>query len=409
MGIDKIPLIFRKTASNRFTIPVLLHSLEKQGLTSKYLIRVIQNPDEILALKGPMEPLVAYSFMTANLPEIMEEIQLLKRKLKATFIAGGPHPTGDPEGTLKLGFDHVFTGEGEGSMPDFCEAFASGKNMDRIPPINGPRPVPLDDSYPFSTLDPFIPPLEISRGCFYGCRFCQSAAVKSGHRSQESVNRVVQELTARGYFFRTGFICPSGFEYGASRPGDLHPERIAALLENAKAAGIRYLEYGIFPSEVRPNTVRSDILGIVARFCSNRKITLGAQSGSARILKTICRSHTTEDIEKAAALVREAGFRPQIDFILGFPGETEEDQVATCGLMLKMTRLYKAWNQVHYFLPLSGTPLYNATPAPVSERIVRMLEGFASGGVSNDWWKKGVVQSKRIVEALGQLERHAAE
>src|SRR5690606_35368755 len=54
---------------------------------------------------------------------------------------------------------------------------------------------------------------------------------------------------------------------------------------------------------------------------------LPVQSGSSRILKAMNRKHTAEDYMRLIARIREA--RPDIalsgDFIVGFPGETEED------------------------------------------------------------------------------------
>jgi len=62
---------------------------------------------------------------------------------------------------------------------------------------------------------------------------------------------------------------------------------------------------------------------------------LPVQSGSNRILKAMNRSHTAETYVAILAKVREA--RPDIalsgDFIVGFPGETEEDFTATLNLV----------------------------------------------------------------------------
>jgi radical SAM superfamily enzyme YgiQ (UPF0313 family) len=216
----------------------------------------------------------------------------------------------------------------------------------------------------------------------------------------ESVDGFLDEIKRRKYLFRLGYICPSGFEYGGPGKGKTSIEAIGKLLESAKSRGIRYVEYGIFPSEVRPNTVSKELLALVKAFCSNRKITIGAQSGSDRLLRTVCRGHTVFDIENAASLIRESGFKPQVDFVLGFPGETPEDRNATLSLMKSLYRKFGAWNQVHYFLPLSGTPLYRSKPEPLDRASVRTLEAFHGGGVCSDWWKKGVEQSRKIVKAM---------
>ncbi len=65
---------------------------------------------------------------------------------------------------------------------------------------------------------------------------------------------------------------------------------------------------------------------------------LPVQAGSDRILKAMNRSHTTESYLRILDCVRAA--RPDIalsgDFIVGFPGETEEDFAATLALVEKV-------------------------------------------------------------------------
>jgi B12-binding domain/radical SAM domain protein len=394
-------LIFKRTTGNRFSIPVLLSGLERQGLDRHFAVEVADDltPDSV-----PEGAIVAFSFMTHHLPEVRHDVRRLAGRPGIRLIAGGPHATGDPENTLKLGFDTVFCGDGETAFPDFCRELAGSEEWpsERVRRA-GPAP-DLEDSFPFSGLDPFIPPLEIMRGCVQACRFCQTAGRRPVTRSLASVKRYLDEIVRRDMLLRLGFICPDGFGYRTD--GMETAEAVEALLAESKSRGIRFLEFGIFPSEVRPNRVTARLLDAVRKHCSNRKITVGAQSGSERVLREVCRGHGPDRIEEAAARIREAGFKPQLDFIIGFPGETDDDRMRTVEFMRKMGIRYGAWNQVHYFLPLSGTPFYRMKPSPVSDAVVRELDGLAAAGLANDWWKKGLVLSKRIVETLEELDRH---
>jgi B12-binding domain/radical SAM domain protein len=400
MPCQKKLLVFRRTPANRFSFPVLLNAFEKQGLEKHFDIEVIDSLRNLRHDCGTGS-ILAFSFMTAHLPEVLGEIRAVRKLNKnMTLIAGGPHSTGDPDGTLAMGFDFAFVGESEDSFPEFCGIVAeTGFFPEKRVWKTGARP-DLDESLPFSRLDPFIPPLEITRGCRSGCRFCQTRAGKPVHRSMESVERYLDEVESRNLLLRLGFICPSGFEYGFARGERSAAEAIGPLLEASKSRGIRFLEYGIFPSEVRPNTVTAELLGLVKAHCSNRKITIGAQTGSERQLKSVCRGHSVQAIERACSLIREAGFKPQVDFILGFPGETKDDRSATLDMMKTLTRKYGAWNQVHYFLPLSGTPLYGLKPEPLDRASVRTLDTFRRAGICSDWWKKGVEQSGKVLEAM---------
>jgi B12-binding domain/radical SAM domain protein len=396
-------LIFKRNPGNRFSIPVLLSVIEKRGLLKSFSVRVADDlaPDSV-----PEGSIIAFSFQTVHIPEVRNEIRRFRKNPGIRLIAGGPHATGDPENTLKLGFDTVFAGDGETALPDFLESLTvSGKWPEE--PIRKSGPVgDLENSLPFSGIDPFIPPLEIMRGCSQACRFCQTAGRKPVFRSRDSIRLYLDEIVKRRMLLRLGFICPDGFGYKPD--GTETADAVEMLLAESKSIGIRFLEYGIFPSEVRPNHVTARLLAVVRKYCSNHKITVGAQSGSERVLAQVCRGHSRERIEEAAALIREAGFKPQLDFILGFPDETEEDRLETVEFMRRMGTRYGAWNQVHYFLPLSGTPYYGMKPSVISASTIRKLDGLASAGLANDWWKKGLLLSRRIVETLEGMEKESS-
>ncbi len=396
-------LIFKRNPGNRFTIPVLLSVIEKRGLLKSFSVRVADDlsPDSV-----PEGSIVAFSFQTVHIPEVRAEIRRFRKNPGIRLIAGGPHATGDPENTLKMGFDTVFAGDGETALPDFLEVLTrSGEwpeeRIHRSGPVGD-----LENSLPFSGIDPFIPPIEIMRGCGQACRFCQTRGRKPVFRSMDSVRLYLEEVRRRAMLLRLGFICPDGFGYKPE--GRETAEAVEMLLTESKSIGIRFLEYGIFPSEVRPNHVTARLLSAVRKHCSNRKITVGAQSGSERVLRQVCRGHSRESIEEAAALIREAGFKPQLDFIIGFPGETDEDRLETVEFMRRMGTRFGAWNQVHYFLPLSGTPYYGMKPSAISPAVAAELDGLASAGLANDWWKKGLVLSGKIVETMEEMERESS-
>jgi tRNA-2-methylthio-N6-dimethylallyladenosine synthase len=102
---------------------------------------------------------------------------------------------------------------------------------------------------------------------------------------------------------------------------------------------------------------------------------LPVQSGSNRILKAMNRSHTAETYLAILAKVREA--RPDIalsgDFIVGFPGETEEDFTATLNLVDEVG--YASAYSFKYS-PRPGTPAATMedqiAPELMDERLQRL-------------------------------------
>ncbi len=102
---------------------------------------------------------------------------------------------------------------------------------------------------------------------------------------------------------------------------------------------------------------------------------LPVQAGSDRILKAMNRSHTTESYLRILERVRAA--RPDIalsgDFIVGFPGETEEDFTATLALVAEVGHA-QAFS--FKYSPRPGTPAATmdaqVAPAIMDERLQRL-------------------------------------
>ncbi|MBH9538500.1 tRNA (N6-isopentenyl adenosine(37)-C2)-methylthiotransferase MiaB [Novosphingopyxis sp. YJ-S2-01] len=102
---------------------------------------------------------------------------------------------------------------------------------------------------------------------------------------------------------------------------------------------------------------------------------LPVQSGSDRILKAMNRSHTSASYLKLLDRVRAV--RPDIalsgDFIVGFPGETEEDFEATLELV-RATRYAQAFS--FKYSPRPGTPAADMddqiAPEVMDERLQRL-------------------------------------
>ena len=404
----KIPIIFRKTPFNHFTLPVLFNLLERPKW-EKHFKPIIADSFSSMRNKIPANghSLIAYSFMTPQLPEIEKEISQLRKIIhkNTVVIAGGPHPSGDPVNTIKIGFDGVSAGEGESTFPQICETFLTDFRDIKGKIFRSKYRNALNRSFPISNAISMISPLELTRGCLNRCTFCQTGRIHPVHRSLESVQYYLDELVKRKYLHRVGFITPSGFEYGSVKKDQLHPEKLEAVLRLATERKITFCEYGIFPSEVRPDTVRPVFLKLISKFCTNKHITIGAQSGSDTLLHRLRRNHNTAQIERATALTREHGLTPNLDFILGLPGETEDDQEKTLAIVKHLCTKYRARVQMHFFISLSGTSLENQEPVFPGDRIIQKLRQFNKNGICTNWWEEGLVLSKNITQKLRRLHK----
>lgn len=309
--------------------------------------------------------------------------------MNSVFIAGGPHPSGAVEETLRH-FDYVVIGEGEETLPELVDTLQNGGDVAAVKGIAyrdggvvytpSRNPVDLDN---FPCFDPagLRGPIEISRGCPRGCKYCQTPCLfgrTMRHRSIETIVRYAR------YYDDLRFTSSNAFAYG----GDgITPEfdKVEKLLASLAALGGKNIYFGTFPSEVRPEFVTDRALELINRYCTNETLSMGAQSGSERILREIRRSHTKADVTAAVELCLAHGIVPAVDFILGFPGETEEDQHLTVDMIKWITR--KGGKvRAHYLTPLPSTPYEHVQPSPVSKEVRRVLGRLSlQGRVTGSW------------------------
>jgi B12-binding domain/radical SAM domain protein len=336
-----------------------------------------------------MDGIMVYSFATAQASEVFNEVE--DSSTNSLYIAGGPHPSARPQECLEY-FDYVVVGEGEETLPELVASIHRGDTAEvkGIAYMNGDRcvytgsraPVDLDRYPPFSPeiLKGYI---EISRGCPHNCGYCQTPRL-FGYRMRHRSPDVVAGYA--GLMRDVRFISPNAFAYGSKgdRP---EPNKIQALLEAVSKKSRIF--FGTFPSEVRPEFINDETLELVKQYCSNTSLSLGAQSGSQKVLDDIGRGHTVEDVRRAVELCREYDLTAVVDVIFGLPGETLFDQQETLELVEWIITQHGRIHS-HYFTPLPGTPLENAMPAVVGKNVNRAMGRLALGGKVTGIWEPGV-------------------
>ncbi len=336
----------------------------------------------------PEPGIMLYSFATSQAEEIYREVsQARAAKVEAIFIAGGPHPSAMPEEVLEH-FDFVVIGEGEETLPDLIEAIVEGRDQGHVSGIayksggvvrfTGKRPpVDLDSYPPFARI---LAPIEISRGCPWGCAYCQTPRLFGTCMRHRSIP-VIAEFARRHKDIR--FTSPNSLAYGSDgrRP---RLEKVESLLK-ALSEQKKPIYFGTFPSEVRPEFVSSEALELITKYCANKSISLGGQSGSPAVLRSIGRGHGRGEVEVACELALEHGLIPQVDLIFGLPMESAEDQQMTLDLV-RWIEGKGGKVRAHRFMPLPGTPLAGTRSAPLSEEAEAILGSLALKGRLTGTW-----------------------
>ena len=399
---DRPKVIFRRTRGNRHTLARLLGILEGERLNEDFDIRLGDSIEEMIQVAGDENIIIGFSFMTLHLMDVKTEVERLRKRLgeKALIIAGGSHSAGDPKGTLSLGFDYVFVGEADQTLPAFLFQYLRGKLPENLLIVCEKNHCPLGAHPPFSLLHRFFAPIEITRGCLSNCHFCQTPRI-FGHRLRHRRIFDFSEAVRRGNpigYRQITFISPNAFSYGAEDSLVPNLAAIEELLIGSNEAGAAGVHFGCYPSEVRPDWVNPEVLQLVKKHCRNQTIVLGAQSGSDSILSAVQRGHTADQAMEAGRLICEAGFRPHVDFVFGFPEETIADRQLSLSMIRKMIDDYGARIHVHTFMPLPGTPLFQKNPSQVDPETKNVLLEWEKKGKMDGWWKDQEVIGWKIVK-----------
>lgn len=360
---------FRWNKRNSYSIAALLPLVKGAGLADR-----------------PRDGIMLYSFATAQAEEVYREVA--GSKVKVVYVAGGPHPSARPEEALRH-FDYVVIGEGEETLPELIGVIKGGGDPEMVLGIaymreGRARIMPAREHVDLDRYPPFRPPifspLEISRGCPWGCAYCQTPRLfgrKMRHRSIPTILRY-----ARSYS-DLRFTSPNALAYGSD---GVHPrvDKVERLLKSLSELN-KPIYFGTFPSEVRPDFVSEEALDLVVKYCKNRHLSIGGQSGSDRILRAVGRGHSVDAARKACYLCLERGIVPNLDLIVGLPGETLEDQRMTLDLAREVVgkggRI-----RAHHFTPLPDTPLEDAIPAPLSEDVAKEMGKLALDGKATGKW-----------------------
>jgi len=334
-------------------------------------------------VKKPEDGIMLYSFASPQSPQVFREVR--SAGTDSIFIAGGPHPSGCPEETLRY-FDYVVVGEGEETLPELVAALKNGEDVSRVKGIafkdngkavfTGRRDnIDLDKYPPFRP--PMFGPIEITRGCPWNCAYCQTPRL-FGHAMR---HRSVEAICKYDKFYEDKrLVSPNAFAYGSD--GITPNEKAVEKLLRSLAGNIYF---GTFPSEVRPEFVTQKMLELVNAYCANTELHLGGQSGSDRVLRAIHRGHTAAQVVDAVRMTRDAGLTPVVDFIFGLPGELPEDQYLTLDCIRSIIK-EDGKVRAHYFLPLPGTELADTQPEKLSPEIEKLLGKLALGGKLTGSW-----------------------
>lgn len=292
----------------------------------EYIIQLIEN-------KKPT--VIGLSVYSGNLPASIYVFKIIKERYPhiKTIMGGGifanqlkldtPNFKRFVENTWYI--DKIIVGEGEelflkylqGKLPKEQKVYTLKDNENRSLELSSSY---IPDFTDFDVTSYTQLASYVSRSCPFQCKFC-SETVQWGEFRKKNIKQVVDELTEL-YKKHNSQL----FLLGDSLINPFITELSEELIERDTSIYIDgYLRADKNVCNIE-NTLKWRRGGLY-------RARLGLESGSQRILNLMDKRITVEQIRSALSSLAYAGIKTTTYWVIGFPGETEEDFMETLNLI----------------------------------------------------------------------------
>ena len=229
-----------------------------------------------------------------------------------------------------LGADYGIAGEGEVAFVRLLDTLAEGGDPAGVGGVwvsgggpAAPRLPPADmDALPspYVELDSWLElddpslwvPVQTGRGCAFDCTYCSTPQIEGRVMRRRSPERVVEDvsrLAAAGarrlHFVDNVFNLPPSYALELCR----------RLAELDVEVGWRCIAY--------PHRVGEELVTAMAA-AGCREVSVGSESGCDRVLESLNKRFTADEVRRATAMFAAAGIDAMGFLLLGVPGETRE-------------------------------------------------------------------------------------
>ena len=294
--------------------------------------------------------LIGFTLYSISVPYVESMVRVSKAVFpEVKIVLGGPHPSALPEKVLLQIPDADYAVQGEGEIP--LRELANGRPLNEIKGLiyrdNGIKINPpyfpenieeygspdyeklnIEKYFDYLTFHGRGVPVFLSRGCPFNCTFC-SAKVVSGRRlRRRSLDHIFKELRhlQEKYKVKRFIIQDEGF--------GVDKDFIEKFCRRVKIENFKAKFYLILG--MRLDIVDRELLNLMKEAGIEKRIALGIESGSNRILHLMNKRTNIEMIKEKVNLMKDAGFEPTGYFIIGYPTETKEEIEETVKLALSL-------------------------------------------------------------------------
>jgi anaerobic magnesium-protoporphyrin IX monomethyl ester cyclase len=406
-----VSLVYLAGYLEKQNYPVRIFDGQVEQMTDQTIKTAIQDYKPDVVGITCMTPMVVETHLVAEIVKSCNPQPLV--------VVGGIHPSILPEDIITdANIDVVVRGEGEITFHELLEALPDKslehirgltyRNNDQI--VHTPERPLLDDldvlplparhlvNYDGYHQIPdavFAEPLReilTSRGCPFQCIFCSARFISGYKYRYHSPDRVLEEveLLVNKYNARQIAVLDDNFVVDRQRTIDI----CEGLLKRG------YHKKLVWTTAARADQVDFELMKLMKE-AGFKLLSFGVETGSARLLKMICKGEDMNQIQTAVEGAHRAGLKVRGTLILGLPTETREESLSTIQ-WAKDLRLDFA--KFSLATPYPGTPLYE----------IAVQQGMNS----NDWshfssmagfadYDPVFVPQGRTPAEMKQLQKHA--
>jgi anaerobic magnesium-protoporphyrin IX monomethyl ester cyclase len=382
-----------------------------RGLTFQEIIEKIDPDTDLIGISN------LFSFAYPAVEELCRGIHKYHPDKK--IILGGPHPSASYEEILKNIPDISFVaiGEGEETLFRLIQYLEGNLEVDGLTGIalrdSHGQVIRLDSTQRIPHLEEeFIPfparhllPMEnyikvqeshgpssgrwtsmlSSRGCPYGCKFCQSRRSKWIGRSAgdvvDEIEHCIKEYGVTEFHFEDDMMTAN-------------KDRLIQICDEILERKLR-IKWQT-PNGIRASLTDEEMLRKMrASGCVH--ITLAPESGSERVLKDIIakgKDFDLDQLKNCGEAGHKAGLKVAAFFILGFPGETLEDMEKTVAYGRELAKVGVDEAAFSLFIPLPGTPLWDVVKDQIKDLDLLDLLSIGDLGLAKSFNPK--VSNKQL-------------
>ncbi|MFH1350105.1 MAG: radical SAM protein, partial [Pseudomonadota bacterium] len=293
--------------------------------------------DVIGIIRGLPADLYGLSCFTGNRRGTLSVSRLIRDiHPKAFIVVGGPHATALPGEMLEHceAIDGVVIGEGEETFNELVE------RIDRGDPVRGLAGMALRTDHGveigpsrkrIDDLDSLASPYDYyegnmvitSRGCPGNCTFCGSPAMWGKEVRFHSAGYIVDMLERMVNTQEQKVIFIKDDTFTASR------KRVIEICEGIVKRRLNFL----WSCDTRVDMLDEEVL-FAMRGAGCQRISMGVESASPEILKTINKRITPEKIAAATRMAKKFGFQIRYYMMAGNRGESAETLQASVDFIL---------------------------------------------------------------------------